>query len=161
LILLLEQLRSELELKIFDGLMQVVANSARSVTYRDLASWLIERALSSGAEQTIADLQHYIDSAELPYRVTVAVAAITLTERCDIGHGITFLPWDQLPDSYMKRKIAQQFSSGIHQPSAALIRYHMQPRRHVPDTQSLDLSMDFGDLQDALLCVGPLYTTKK
>ena len=56
LLLLLKQLRSEPELKIFDGLMQVVANSARSVTYRDLASWLIERARSKPLQTSSAIL---------------------------------------------------------------------------------------------------------
>ena len=69
---LLEALRSEPELRIFDGTMlHVLSITAQSLDYWHLAAWLVARAQSVGSEQALEDLSHYLAASDIPYEVAV------------------------------------------------------------------------------------------
>jgi len=57
---LLSALRSEPELKVFDGMLHVLSISASTVEYWHLAAWLIARAQSVGSMQALEDLSRYL-----------------------------------------------------------------------------------------------------
>jgi hypothetical protein len=111
-----------------------------------------------GAKQAVEDLQRYLLSPELPFLVTLAIAGIKLERRCDLGHSIELLPWNELPASYQKNWIFQHFTLGVgfHNPEAVLIRREILPRLHVLETEleQYTQTIDNSDLDDVLLCAG-------
>jgi hypothetical protein len=73
IVALIEQLCSNPEFEIFNGCMQVVANQAIRFEYHNLAGWLIGRAMKTSSEQAIEDIEKYLSSADIPFRMTLAV----------------------------------------------------------------------------------------
>lgn len=154
---LLSALRYDPSLRIFDGLMQVVANEACRVEYGGLAVWLIERGLTVGAEQAVLDLHRYVDATEIPYLLTCALSGIKIEEPCTFGRGVMIVPWDSLPESHQKRAVYNKFvTTGSFQwPTAAVVREHILPKVHVPANETGQyVRLDDTDLHDAVLCAG-------
>jgi hypothetical protein len=58
---LLEALRAQPSLAIFDGMTQIVANHAARMEISNLARWLIRRGRDVGSVRAVADLQRYLD----------------------------------------------------------------------------------------------------
>ena len=163
LVALVSALRADPELEAFDGYMQVVANSARRVEYPDLAGWLLERAQSVGAEQAIADLDRYLNSDEVTFLYTVAVAGIKVTARCTLGPNLEMVPWEVLPTSHSKHTIFQTFvlGHGLHWPTAVLQRSLTLRKLHVRevDFKAYGTELPYTEVLDGLLCVGLIGST--
>lgn len=156
-------LGNEEPLKIFDGLMQVVANGARRVDFKDLAAWMLRRASKVGSVQTVADLERYVKSTEIPHLAVLALSGIKVTTPCDFEGGMSLVPWDDLPESRGKGRINEMFSSSLSwkSPSAALVREHQLPKLHIPaeEIDSHFKAIDQSDMIDAVLCIGVIGPT--
>jgi hypothetical protein len=154
---LLEALRAQPALAIFDGKMQVLANQAMRMDFSNLAGWLIRRGRDVGSAQAVADLQRYVDASEIPFCHTFGLTGLRVDCRCDLGFGIALIPWDNLPNSYHKHTIYTRFitSFGFKWPSAAVIQERILPKLHVSAEEERQLSqLDDSELYDALLCIG-------
>lgn len=160
---LIASLRAEADLEAFIGNMQVVANSARRVEYPNLAGWLLERARGVGAQRAIADLDRYLNSDEVPYLYTVAVAGIKLTARCVLGPYLEMVPWDAIPDSHAKHTIFQTYvlGHGFHWPTAVLQRKVTLPKLHARevDCKIRGTELPHMEVHDGLLCIGLMGPT--
>lgn len=163
LVALVETLRSESDLELFNGYMQVVGNSALRVEYANLAGWLLRRAKSVGAQRAISDLDRYLSSEELPFLYTLAVAGIKVTVRCSLSPDLEMVPWGALPGSHTKDTIFQTLVLGasFHWPTAALQRKMTLPKLHVreADFKTHGTDLPHTEVQDALLCVGLIGPT--
>lgn len=145
------------ELGIFDGQMQVLWNQARRVDFEDLAAWMIRRALEIEPSQVVEDLGRFINAEQIPCYQIYALSGLRVTEPCSLGGGISLLPWEQVPDSFQKRKYYQQFIGAVpfRSPKAALVKECHIPKLYVPPADELELDQpDESDMRDALLCIG-------
>lgn len=124
LLTLLEEIKKYPELLIFDGQMQVLGSSAVRVDYGFLVQWLIKRTSSVGAKIAIQNLKKYISTSKLTFFEITATAGFNTNKACILGNGIKLMPWDELPISYEKEQIHQQFFSGppFHYPNSILLR---------------------------------------
>jgi hypothetical protein len=162
LVRLLEQLRQTPELEVFNGGMQVVADTARRVDYPSLACWLLGRAVQVGAKEALENLFRFLAAPVLPYRMTLALGGITLESSCSLGQNITLLPWEEIPDSQGKSQAFTMLTSPgvfVGFPRAGLLRDIALPRRNVTQTERQQgeqtlTPIDYTDLRDALLCIG-------
>jgi hypothetical protein len=165
---LLEALRLEPELRIFDGTMvHVLSITAESLEYWHLAAWLIARAQSVGSEQALEDLSHYLDASDIPYEVAVVFSGLEPQGSYDMGHGISLIPWADLRGSLQKQSVHERsfMEMSFNSPSGALVREHSTKKTYVPQAefqQHLEKytfsSPDAIELYDSLMClalVGP------
>ncbi len=155
---LLDILKADLELKIFDGAMQVLPNAAMRMDYSWLGRWLVRRGLKVGVEQAVADLRRYLDTSEIPYLLTFALSGIEVSEPCDLGRRVRLLPWEQVPESDQKQIIHEKFimASDFRWPTAAVVREETLTKIYTHDTevQKYMIPLDDTDLRDAILCIG-------
>jgi len=150
LVMLLEQLRRTPELEIFNEKME------------GLAIWLLSRAAKVGGEQTLDNLHQFLTASEVPYRKILALGGIALDFSCTLGHNITLLPWNELPDTMRKSRVHVFLPRRLLiplWPTAALVRDITLPRRYVaqaewPQVEHNLTPVDYTDLKDALLCIG-------
>lgn len=153
---LLERLRADPSLKMFDSNLQVVSNGAALITYEDLASWLVVRAEAAGAAQAVADLERYIATDNLPFLSVVAIAGATIDRSHSFGHGLTLMPWSEVPNSPYTEYVHNHFwPIPFITLSAAFVRREVLPRLHVAGTDTPPLTpVDVQDHYDATLCLG-------
>lgn len=153
---LLEALRAQPSLAIFDGKMQVLANQAMRMEFSNLAGWLIRRGRDVGSAQAVADLQRYVDATQIPFSMTFGLTGLKVDRRCDLGFGTVLVPWDNLPNSYHKHTIYTRFltSFGFKWPSAAVVQEKILPKLHVSGEEHQLSQLDESELRDALLCIG-------
>jgi len=130
---LLEALRAQPSLAIFDGKMQVLANQAMRMEISNLAAWLIRRGRDVGSVRAVADLQRYLEVTEIPFSMTFGLTGLKVDRQCDLGCEIVLVPWDNLPDSYHKHTIYTRFLTlfGFKWPSAAVVQEKILPKLHV------------------------------
>jgi hypothetical protein len=156
---LLEEIRKQPDLEIFNGKMQVLPDQAARTEYQNLASWLLRRASSNGPNVAVADLDRYVEAAELPCTLTLALTGITTDIPREVGHDIHLVPWDSLPYSSQKQSIHERtfFGHTFHMPTCAVIRAFTTPKRHLNATSEVTELPHFPDdteLHDAVRCLG-------
>jgi len=158
---LLNVLRAEPELRVFDGMMQIIPGGASRIEYHTLTDWLIRRATTVGIDQSLQDLQRYIEATELPLELAVALSGLTPGATCDMGRGILFVPWDSLQDSSQKRSVWERCVMGApwFLPTGALVRTVAIEKLHLhqddfPCYAEQHLApIDQTELYDALMCM--------
>lgn len=162
---LINAIRAEPDLAIFDGMMQMSVNAANRTEYYQLAVWLMGRASDCGSAAAVDDLDRYVTALELPCENVLVLAGIQPEATMDLGHGLSLVPWDELADSPQKQSLMERTMLSIapNAPSAAIVRPFVIPKRHVaPGEYKMELvSIDDVLLQDALSCVslvGPCAT---
>ena len=154
--LFLEALRAEPLLAIFDGRMQVLPSIATRVEISYLAIWLMQKGAKAGPAEAVADLQRYVEAAEIPFRLTIGLCGLKVAQRCELGEGITLIPWDDLPSTPHKSSVDSKFilSLGPRFASAAMVQEKILPKLHVSDSATEDLAqLDDRDIRDAILCI--------
>lgn len=165
---LLEALRLEPELKVFDGTMlHVLSITSQALEYWHLAAWLVARAQSVGSNQALKDLSHYLEAPEIPCEVAVVFSGLEPQGSYDMGRGISFIPWAALRDSPQKQSLHERFVMGLsfNFPAGALVREHKTKKIYVSQAdfqknfeKYTTSSFDGTDLFDSLMClalVGP------
>jgi hypothetical protein len=166
---LLEALRSEPELKLFDGTtLHVLSIAAQSIEYWHLAAWLVARAQIAGSKQALEDLSHYLEASEIPCEVAVVFSGLEPQDSYDMGHGISLIPWNALRESSQKRSVHEraQMELPFNFPAGALVRDHSTKKIYVSQADfqqnfakySTSASVDATELYDSLMClalVGP------
>ena len=154
---LLGILREDPELKIFDGAMQVLPNQASRVDYCWLGRWLLRRGSEVGVEQAVADLKRYIETSAIPYLLTFALSGIEVGEPCNLGRGVSLLPWEQVPESVQKQSIHEKFlmTADFRWPTAAMVREETLAKIHIhgAEVEKYMIPLDDTDLRDATLCI--------
>jgi hypothetical protein len=96
---LLEVLRRQPDLAIFDGALQCIGNSGQSASLSDLAAWLVRRAQDVGVERAASDLDVYISQPDFEGLEVVAVGGIRVPGRVTLYGDTEILPFEQLPMS--------------------------------------------------------------
>jgi hypothetical protein len=165
---LLEALRLEQELKVFDGTMlHVLSIASQCVEYWHLGAWLISRAQSVSSNQAVEDLSHYLKASDIPYEVAVVFSGLEPQGSYDMGRGISLIPWADLRDSLQKQSLHERFVMELpfNFPTGALVREHKTKKIYVSQTEYQQnfakyttSSVDATDLHDGLMClalVGP------
>lgn len=163
---LFQALRTETELKDFDGMMQIVPGGASRLDYKILAAWLIRRARSLRADKALDDLERYLKAEEIQCEATLALSGVNPEVICELGRGISLVPWDSLRDCCEKQSVWERcvMAAPFHLPQGGLIRRFAIPKRHISheefqrNIQAYMGSQDETDLNDALMClalVGP------
>lgn len=156
---LLDNLRTDADLGLFQRRMQVVGGTvAHTVTHVFLAEWLLRRARAVGPDQAVKDLARYLATDRLPYCATIAVGGLTPDRAYDLGHGMRLLPWKDITPSRTKMAIeeAPTFHRSFYHPDGALVREIELPRAHVDlsETRKHFRDIDWSDMTDLLLCLG-------
>jgi len=152
---LLESLRSQDELQIFNGKMLVLADSAVRMEIGNLAAWLFRRGKEVGSVQAVSDLIQYIESDKIPFRLTYGLRGLKLDHRCELGSGISLLSWKDIPESYHKSTIFNNLisSAGSKWPSAALVQKILLPKVHASENEYELTTIDDVAIRDAILCI--------
>ncbi|MGO9172974.1 MAG: hypothetical protein ACLP7P_13565 [Rhodomicrobium sp.] len=166
---LLEALRQEPELKIFDGnLLHVLSNDAQCLEYWHLAAWLITRARSTGSHQALSDLARYMEVSDIPCEAAVVVSGLEPEFSHEMGSGISFIPWTELRLSSQKQSVHERFVFGgrFNMPTGVLVREIIFKKRYVSQADYMEAlshkkvdSIDYWtELHDCLMClalIGP------
>lgn len=163
---LFQALRVENELREFDGMMQIIPGGATRLDYKILAGWLIRRARSLSADKALDNLEKYLKAEEIPCESTLALAGLAPEAICELGGGISVVPWDSLRDCSEKQSVWERcvMAAPFHLPQGGLIRRFTIPKRHISpeefqaNIQAYMGNQDENDLNDALMClalVGP------
>ncbi|MEP6935108.1 MAG: hypothetical protein ABI988_14420 [Nitrospirota bacterium] len=147
-------------------MMEIFPGGASRLEFHRLANWLMERARSSNINQALDDLETYLRATNLPFQVTVAVSGLKVFAVCDLGRGISFVPWDALQDSNQKKSVWERCFMGVslNLPTGALVRDFSITKLHVHQDEfetQRPIAMkpiDDTEIHDALMCmalVGP------
>lgn len=155
---LIEALRNDPELEIFNNKALVIAGVKRLFTYATLASWLISR--TTKIDETLEDLATYLNAKEFQCDQVLAFYGLDLDQPADLGDGISLLPWERLPESPEKQMVSFSRTQIIHMISgkpSALYRSFKTIKRHIKaesDTLSQKEHTPEFELHDALICIG-------
>ena len=153
----LETVLHQPELRIFDNKMCFSGSSWGSVQIRNVALWLITRALEVGPETAIANLSKYVTDAKIPFRRIMVLGGVRVTALIKLSKEIEIVPFESLRALYFKESIARSYEKfhPNHQPSAALQQTVLYPRAH-RDCEAKDLwfpTDPYRDLEDVRLCI--------
>lgn len=165
---LLEALRLEQELRVFDGTMlHVLSIASQCIEYWHLGAWLISRAQSVSSNQAVEDLSQYLEASDIPCEVALVFSGLEPQGSCDMGRAISFIRWRDLRDSPQKQSLNERLVMELpfNFPTGALVREHKTKKLYVPQTEYqqnfakyTSSSVDATDLHDGLMClalVGP------
>jgi len=129
---LLEVIRSEGELQIFDNRMQRFLSTASRVTHELLVQWLVARGREVGAARTVEDIKRYLAEQEIPIVEVAVLAGIEVPETVDLGGGIRLVPFSEVPESLAKISLTQNPYDFLmrRRHSAALLCTSLSPKYH-------------------------------
>jgi hypothetical protein len=155
-------LLSQPELRIFDDKMQFLGSGWASVKIRDLALWLIRRALDVGPDAAVANLSKYVSDAKIPFRQTMVLAGVRVRSPIKLGKGVEVVPFESPGAPYFKEDLTENYNKfpANGRPSATLRQIVLYPRDHrdrKAESDSLWLPTDpWQDLEDVRLCITAL-----
>jgi len=114
LLALVEELKAQPGLSIFDGKMQVLENSRHRIDYGSLGNWLVFRALQVGTIKAIQDLERYLNNSEFEYHQILALSGITVKDQLQLANGIKLVPFSSIPNSILKVELSNLIIYGLH-----------------------------------------------
>jgi hypothetical protein len=128
---LLEGLKAEPELRIFDGRLHARPGGAHLIEYPVLATYMIERARAVGPQAAVGNLVQYVNATEIPISHVLVVAGTTPAEPCELGRGLRFIPWADLAGHRHKEVIEERYGAPNLFPRqmAAIMQDSAFPRR--------------------------------
>jgi hypothetical protein len=130
--------------------MQAGFISAARWEIRDLAIWLVRRAVQVGSKEAIANLEEYSQATQFPAQVVHCLTGLKVETAVDIAPIISLVPWQEVPDAREKNTLFAKLGTyhmGV--PSAALLKKVLFPKLHAPDTGNFLVQLDESDLRDA------------
>jgi hypothetical protein len=155
---LVDVLRHQPDVAIFDNHLQQIGHQGRGVSLADLARWLVSRARTVGAGHAVSDLARYLKEDTFSISEVCLLTGVNISESVDVANGIRLLPFDQVPDSSQKRMFTPTFHDAFtfarQAPTAALMCHSQYPKHHVVATgpvQLANVQNRFGDMNDARL----------
>lgn len=157
---LLDALRANPALDVFNGRLHRVANRGMQVEIENLAIWLIRRGSIVGSTRAVAGLQKYLRLSEIPFSMAFGLTGINIDHQCNLGHGIKLVPWEKFPDTSHKDLIYSTFSRsvGFKWPSAVILQEKILPVPHIAEKLRQDSGpytpIDDSELRDVILCIG-------
>ncbi len=165
---LLEALRQEPELKVFDGnLLHALLSTAHALEYWHLAVWLLTRARATDTHQALSDLARYLEVSEISCEAALVVSGLDPECSYKMGSGISFIPWADLRLSSQKQSVHERFvlDGPFNVPTGALVHELNCKKRYVSQADYIETlshektgSVDWTELHDCLMClalVGP------
>jgi len=127
-------LRREPALADFSGgFMRSDGTGSSVLSMTNLIAWLVERTFKVGVEQTIADLERYVESPTFPYRFLIGVRGIAIGELCELADGISALP----PVQEIRR-----FETNEPQPTSAVLELLENLPKVVSSAGSFSVRLD-------------------
>lgn len=166
LVSLLNGIRSEPDLTLFDGQYQCGPGQMSRLNYPFLAGWLIRRSRMVGAEQAVADIKRFLGTKVIPHRVTVALSGLEVVGSGSLGRGIDLVGWQDLPVSSIKSRVEQAVLDSTYpfnMPKTALVCWKDANIHHEKSPIGrLEAPFDTSEMHDAVLCltiVGPSAPT--
>jgi hypothetical protein len=128
---ILELLRDqpELEMYINNKLFNLGGGLWKSVDGNMLLQWLLNTSIDKGIEEALSNLEKYIKLSSLPATEVLVFSGIAVDESFELSHGISLVPFSQLPSSLQKLELGKirpnpldPLSLENDLPKAALIR---------------------------------------
>lgn len=145
--------------QLFDDRMQCFAGQKTRRSVGQLAEWLTRRARQEDPATALADMKRYAASENFPAIQVMALAGVKTDEAHAFSDDIQLIPFDELPESAVKRKLGFPFSvRKSDNPSTALVRRLEHPVRH-EEPGSGGISDELAEinrapeLRDARLCL--------
>lgn len=123
---LIAALKSEPDLRSFDGAMFCRGDGAARVELASLASWLLLRASTKGPRQAVGDLSRYLKLDHNPGYQVLAIGGIEVEQPVRLSTGISLIPFSRLPPSQVTHSLAPTAVLGVQYPfpvpGAALVK---------------------------------------
>ncbi len=142
-----------------DQRMQMFGASAIRVSLRNLAVWMVQRAVSVGGERSVQDVLEYLNSDDISADAVMLLTGLPLDEEFDLGAGMKLIPIDALANEQLRTAlISEQFSSlPLPKPTGALLCRIDLPRRHYAQSEDRETRerthVPVDRLEDARLCL--------
>lgn len=96
---LIETLRAEPELRLFDGGVLLTGTGAGTVTLRALAEWLVAQSLDTNPEEVLDRLDRFIRRDIPPAQEILAISGASIAAEVRLVDGIRLVPFAQVPRS--------------------------------------------------------------
>lgn len=141
-------------LGIFDQAEQSALGNRERVGFRFLTQWLVSRAQQVGSERAVGDLSRYLAVDEIDLCVILGVDGVVVDRRIEFN-GYDLAPWQDLPNSKTKWRIAVRGSYSGTVPTAAVMQRLKVKRLHISPwgQQSADLAPSIEPMLDILRCL--------
>jgi hypothetical protein len=152
-------LQDQPEVREFNGQMRTVGDSASTVSYSDLAHWLVQRALETDTDTAIEELTRYLQNPEFECTFLIALAGVSVTRAVELGAGIQLIPFSKTKFLQEERHDSPSYEL-VSSISAALCITVEHPKRYHPPSTPIDQECRskaaeyFSQLQEARLCLG-------
>lgn len=157
---LLSLLNTNSEYKKFDQRLQSLGNSAASTELRDLADWLVERAINVGSAQAIDELNTYNSSAKVEVYEVMLLASVHIDAEYRFCNGVELIYPHTLPNEYLASNIIHNtYNSVLPLPKveSVLMVSFGQEVSHTSNTSSnaniLNPNIPVRELEETKLCL--------
>jgi hypothetical protein len=155
-----DELRSEPALRIFDNLHQKKWRSWTTVSYEDLARWMVWRTTQTSPAQALDDVWQYARAESFPLTHVVVIGGVRVREPVTLAEGVELMPFVCLPESLAKARFVDLClpPHGHHRALAAFLLRQTAPKVHLPEPilndqepeEETRMSQKF---EDAILCL--------
>ena len=153
------------DLTLFNGHMQVFANGATRVSLDRLAIWMVERAMKVGAEQTVREVENYIEADCFDANQILLLSGILIEHSFDLGNHIMIVPQQDIPYFPLRNVCSHYLYNFLPVPKieAAILRACQHPKQHIVQSAAAETRwqpylLPTEPLTDAHLCLS-LATT--
>ncbi len=102
---LMKLLHESADLDDFNGKMFVLGTLATRVDYENLAAWLLYRTLKVGEQQTVEELEKFINLEATPAFEILAFSGVEVRENVMLHKKIRLAPFDSIPECFAKEVI--------------------------------------------------------
>lgn len=157
---LLVLLEKSPEYEIFNQQLQSLGRTACSTEIKDLADWLVERASRVGIEQSINELNTYIESPNVNVFEVMLLASVYIDDEYQFCNGVKIIKPHQIPNEYLATNIVHNtFNSVLPLPrvQSVLIATYSQEVKHWsntgPSEKTPSPDIPINDLEEARLCL--------
>lgn len=157
---LVEQLRKETNLEIFDHKIQHIGYSQKLVDLEMLASWMIKTAQKRDIQSIEEVVNLYSEQPHFEAYVIILLSNLSLQDSFKIDSSTKLINSFMIPDHELSLAAHDENLSDLPFPSysAALLKKFKHPRHHSLDPTALPytahLDQIFAELDDIKLCLG-------
>ena len=102
---LLRLLHSQSDFCKFDKHLQYLGRSGSSTEIKDLADWLVERAIAFGSKQAVDELITYISSDDIEVLEVMLLAAVFINTEYKFRNGVELIHSKSLPNHFLSSNL--------------------------------------------------------
>jgi len=124
---------------LFDEQLILLGNSSRSVNRSDLANWCLDRALVVGSQQTVTEINEYINADNLEVYEVLLLSSVHIDCEYTFCNGVELKHISSIPNKYLANSFARaEYSSPLPWPTvhSVLIQKFEQQKFHWSNTDS-------------------------